>query len=76
MGKKSDGDGCVKEGKERKTEAEVDGQHQEQVDTEGIIRQRGPRPGYLETTISKYRSNIIVEKHADEEEDWGTVNWK
>ena len=34
----SDGDGYVGEEKERKTEVEVDGQHETLLDREGIIR--------------------------------------
>ena len=39
MDTKSDGDGYAREEKERKTEVEVNGQHQARLDREGIIRQ-------------------------------------
>ena len=36
-GQKSRSDGCAEEAKERKSEADVDGQHQARLDKEGII---------------------------------------
>ena len=61
----NDGDRIAGEEKERKTEAEVNGQHQARLDMEWITVQRCARPGYLEASNPKHRPQIRVGKDAD-----------
>ena len=69
-------DGCSWEEKERKTEAGVDGQHQAQLDREGIIGRRDARPDYLETTTPKHRLHMKVGRNADDlVTDISTQRW-
>ena len=65
---KCDGAGCAWEEKERKTEADVDGQHQARICRKWTIGKRGAIPSCFEVTSPKHQSHIKVLKVVDEDD--------
>ena len=69
-GGNSDGDGCGREEKERKTEAEVDGQCKCGLEGEGTISgEETQKPICAEATCHIHRPHIEVGKDAVEEKE-------
>ena len=66
VGKNCDCDGYAVEEEEKKTEAEMDGQNQVQLDREDIIGRIDARPCCLEASNPKHRPHIKVGKYADD----------
>ena len=69
MWEKSDEDGCGGEEKERKTEAEVDGQCKCGLEGKGTVWRGDAQLGCVEATCQINRPNVEVGKDAEEEEE-------
>ena len=64
----SDADGCGGGEKERRTEAEVDGQSKYGLEGEGIVGGRDAKQVCMDATGQKHRPHIEVGEYAVQEE--------